>query len=165
MHQLSVSSSDVMQLRQIAFQIQESFPGITVVLFQPVKIEELENDAPKPLIDLIADALKPRPTGDTFYTRLLRGVRWGRDSLDISNGEALASPRSETKKVTDRLKKAFPGGDVTREHLFVSKQVHFEDGSYKGVEYVMTPLGRKVLDELNQRGELSFPGETGPLPV
>lgn len=151
---LIVKHTELDALRAIAAQIDGKTLGLTITLHSDEPLGPKSESPEDHLVFEIADAIQPAQSGEAEYQKFLRLIYAGLDSLDMSEGEAIGSPRWASKKLTDRLKKVFPNGSVKKAQLFQTKQIYFPDGSYKATRYLPTELGLRVLAELAKRNAL-----------
>jgi hypothetical protein len=94
------------------------------------------------VVDLI------RPDKNTSRARFLYQILIGRNSWEMSSGDALASPRWEAMAVSKTLKKRYGWLRSPIDVIVTRRRIYFEDGSYKGIKYEPTDLGLEVLSIL-----------------
>jgi hypothetical protein len=161
---LTITHSDLDALREVCLLVREKLPAADLKLFEELPLPTLSraDEEQAKHIACIAMVIEPNETGDEEYRRFLRGIYLQIDSLDMSGGEAESSVRWVSKKLTERLKKGFPHGHVTKNDLMFSRPIYFEDGSYKATKYTLTPLGKLVFEVLSAKGALNWPEALAP---
>lgn len=163
MQVLTIVHADTDALKELAAQAESKLPGATIAILGEIawKMPVEPTDS---VVMKIADVLEPRDARDFEYAKFLRGLALGLDSLHISEGEKLMSPRWSVKKVTDRLNKAFLDGSVRKHDLFKWKAVYDIKGVYISTKYWPTDLGSKVISEIGKRGKLDWPHSPSKAP-
>ena len=137
-------------------------PEARVIQFTPaeevlpkVKLLTREELELREKAEVIADAIVNAPKSASWTGKYIRYLLLGGDTWEMSEGNALLSPRPEAIAFSRYLKKTlpslFPADCKPPEYLAEHARIYFKEGGYKGIEYRPTKLGRFVADVLVQK--------------
>ena len=122
-------------------------------VFSPLKAMSKEEIELMRKAEAIADAVMKAPLGASWNGIYLQALLVGGDSWEMSQGEALQSPRAEAIAFSRYMKKIklFQDYESPAQFLAHHKRIYFKGGGYKGVEYIPTKLGMAVHQRLKDK--------------
>ena len=112
--------------------------------------QQVDDDKEQELVSKIVQAIKPKPN-QIMRVEALQAVLNGHDTFWDQEGESDYALRAAIAALSKALRKIF-AHDKAIQRLAVPKKNWFDDGSYKGTTYTITPLGEKVRTELLEAG-------------
>lgn len=129
-------------------------PPNDIQLFQAVELpqeEEMTSEFEE-LAKKAADAVRPKPT-QPIRKEILSKMLNGHDTFVNQGGDPDPALRNGVGAISKALKSVFPHDQAVR-RLAIPKKTFFEDGTYKGTVYLLTPLGKRVREILTDEGAI-----------
>ena len=126
-----------------------------IKLYGAVELPNVQNDADEltKIAQKIVEAVRPQPK-QYLRKEALQKVLRGHDTFMDQRGESDPVLRNAVGAISKALKVVFPNEKGAVRRLAVPKKTFFADGSYRGTEYVVTPLGDRVRDLLKAEGAI-----------
>ncbi|ASJ62239.1 hypothetical protein KEM44_06345 (plasmid) [Sinorhizobium meliloti] len=126
-------------------------PSHQIELYEPAPIPPMD-DGLDELAKKVVDAIRPKST-QPMRRDALRTLARGHDTFFHQRGEPDAALRNAMGAISKALRSVF-GHDQAIRRLAIPRKTFWDDGSYQGTVYEVTPLGERVFELLKAEGSI-----------